>query len=297
MRTIFFYHFVLTREQRSGFFILMLILLATFAVKEYIPEAEPEIQRFSQEEIRAFEKSKPSETPNLTAAIHHSQFNPNELDVQGFEKLGFSKKQAQSLIKYRYSLGGNFKNIEEFGAAYVISEKKMKELKPFIQLKIIHKNKVNIPPTKHSKKEKIQLQAFDPNRYTARQWQKIGFSERQAATIIKYKNTVCSGQFTSLAQIKKCYVISDDKFSQIQPYIRLKTEKNKPQEKPKLASKFNPNDLTSEQWESLGFSEDEAGKILKYRDFIGGFSSKEEVKKCKVISIEQFNKIKDRLKF
>jgi hypothetical protein len=43
------------------------------------------------------------------------------------------------------------------------------------------------------------------------QWQKLGFSEKQASTILKYKDIV-GGKFISKEQLKKCYAISEDKF-------------------------------------------------------------------------------------
>jgi DNA uptake protein ComE-like DNA-binding protein len=52
---------------------------------------------------------------------------------------------------------------------------------------------------------------FDPNALHRTQWQALGFSEKQASTILKYKDIV-GGAFTSKEQLKKCYAISDEKF-------------------------------------------------------------------------------------
>ena len=49
--------------------------------------------------------------------------------------------------------------------------------------------------------EKIQLKNFDPNSLSADDWKALGFSERQTATILKYKNVI-GGNFTSKEQLK-----------------------------------------------------------------------------------------------
>ena len=58
--------------------------------------------------------------------IQHSKlfkFDPNVLDQNGWEKLGFSEKQASSIIKYRSNYGP-FKKPEDVQKIYVISDKK-----------------------------------------------------------------------------------------------------------------------------------------------------------------------------
>ena len=50
---------------------------------------------------------------------------------------------------------------------------------------------------------KTQLSAFNPNELNEEEWRSLGFSERQVATILKYKNVV-GGEFTSKEQLKKC---------------------------------------------------------------------------------------------
>lgn len=64
------------------------------------------------------------------------------------------------------------------------------------------------------------LSEFDPNDLDEHQWQKLGFSEKQTATILKYKKIV-GGKFLSKEQFKKCYAISEEKFSQLSSFILL----------------------------------------------------------------------------
>lgn len=69
-------------------------------------------------------------------------FDPNNLDTQGWMSLGFTEKQAKSLLKYKASLGA-FKSKEDVSNSYVVSEKKFEELKDFIQIsKVINESEI-----------------------------------------------------------------------------------------------------------------------------------------------------------
>lgn len=86
---------------------------------------------------------------------------------------------------------------------------KSKKVNNFPKLKFIS-------PTENS----VLLSEFNPNELDEKQWQKLGFSEKQVKTILKYKNIV-GGNFESKEQLRKCYAISEEKFAQIESYILL----------------------------------------------------------------------------
>ncbi len=62
-------------------------------------------------------------------------FDPNHLDAAGFVALGFSPKQADVIVRYRYSIGG-FKSKEDFAKCYVVSDKMMELLGPYIRITV-----------------------------------------------------------------------------------------------------------------------------------------------------------------
>lgn len=53
--------------------------------------------------------------------IETFRFNPNTVDAEDFVRLGFSPKQAQSLVSYR-NKGGRFRRKEDFADSYVVSD-------------------------------------------------------------------------------------------------------------------------------------------------------------------------------
>lgn len=82
------------------------------------------------------------------------------------------------------------------------------------------------------KESKVNYKKFDPNVYSQQDWESLGFTEKQAETILKYKNSL-GGTFNTLDEIKNCFVISDKKFAEMRPFIELKTPK------PTVESKAN----------------------------------------------------------
>ncbi|WP_313375173.1 helix-hairpin-helix domain-containing protein [Chishuiella sp.] len=266
--------------------------------EEKYQKLEPYLLLPSKKEV-----NKDVNTPSVT----YKNFNPNDLPQQGWEKLGFSAKQAEIIMKYKQILGGKFTSKEQLKKCFVVSDEKYLEMKPYILLpeKIKQDEKFAIKQTK----AKINYSSFDPNLYTEKDWQKIGFTSKQAETIIKYKK-ILGGKFTSKDQLRKCYVISDEKYIELEPYITFTTNNEQIEKKSEtkanensvskneIKNKFNPNDLTKEEWIKLGFSEKQANTILNFKKSLGGeFKDAQTLKKCYAISDDKFKEIVPYLYF
>ncbi|OBS12171.1 hypothetical protein ATE49_06860 [Elizabethkingia miricola] len=163
--------------------------------------------------------------------------------------------------------------------------KKYKTQQPSDTVEFISSDKFNPAFTK-----------FNPNDLSARQWENLGFTPKQAKTILNYKEKICNGTFTSKEQLSECFAISKDKFAELSPYILLpetavnKTpEYRKKNKKLTISGKFNPDSYILQDWVNLGFSERQSESILKYKKYLGGsFQSKEKFKECFIISEEQY---------
>ncbi len=235
-----------------------------------------------------------------------SDFNPNTLNHVQWQKLGFSEKQASTILKYKDILGGKFVSKEQLKKCYAISEEKFAAIAPFI---LLPENTVDNPgqPFKNFEKRSISVTGkFNPDLYSEQDWVKIGFSEKQAEAILKYKKYL-GGSFVSKEKFKECFIISSDHYSKLEPYLLLPV--NTPADfknsfrnssfKEKIRySYFDPNLLDNEGWRALGFSEKQAITIVNYRDRIlkGSFKSPEDLQKCFVISSEKFQELKPYIK-
>lgn len=215
---------------------------------------------------------------NLTIS---GKFNPNHFQKTDWERIGFSEKQAISILKYKNYLGGSFHSKEELKACFVIDYEKFNQLKDYLLLPEKTEKKQFYTEEKSIPKKRIQYHNFDPNTLSKIGWKNLGFSEKQVTSILKYKNNYLKGHFKNLEEIKKCYVISDEKFEELKPYIILKTD-NKISKKsiPKTKTDFSSTDLnkiTFQQLVEFGFSKKAAGSFIGFRKVLGGFVNKNQV--------------------
>lgn len=118
------------------------------------------------------------------------------------------------------------------------------------------------------------LFSFNPNHLPPAQWQKLGLSEHQIEVIENYEAK--GGRFYTKQDLKKIYVITTDDYQRLQPYITL-PDKNEYKTKTFTIVELNTADsakLTRVRGIGGGF----ATRIIRYRDRLGGFYRKEQLK-------------------
>lgn len=222
-----------------------------------------------------------------------SDFDPNSLDEKQWQKLGFSEKQAATILRYKKMIGG-FTSKDQFKKCYAVSPEKFTVLEPYLLLSDNNHDK-------DFRKQEISIsKTFNPDHFSAGNWQQIGFSERQAQAIIKYKNYL-GGSFISKEKFRECFIISDEVYGKLEPYLMLPAKapdhfKNSERNDAVQIRyrMFDPNTLNQDGWKALGFSEKQAATIVNYRDrnLNGNFRNLENIQKCFVISPEKFQELK-----
>lgn len=234
-----------------------------------------------------------------------SEFDPNDLDENQWQKLGFSEKQTATILKYKKIVGGKFLSKEQLKKCYAISEEKYSQLNSFILLPETNLDaKSGNSNFKNYEKKSLNItRKFNPDQLAQNDWENIGFSEKQAAAILKYKNYL-GGSFVSKEKFKECFIINEENYAKLEPYLNLpeKTPANFnayagksnsfKSETPQAS--FDPNTLDVQDWIALGFSEKQANVIVNYRDrnLKGSFKTLEDIKNCFVISAEKFEELK-----
>ena len=234
------------------------------------------------------------------------KFNPDDLSFEDWVRMGFSEAQAKSLLKYKGYLGGSFQSKEKFKESFVISDVVYKQLEPYLLL-----------PEKSIKKTKetnvFEIHPFDPNILDVNGWKSLGFTEKQALSILKYKNNYLKGSFRSLEDIEKNFILKD-KFENLRPYIRLNSETMLPAvQSPSIAisdiathnislesskdeekinfSQLDINQMTVKEFKSFGFSEKNALGIVGFRKALGGFVNKNQIFETYGIDREKAEKL------
>lgn len=103
---------------------------------------------------------------------------------------------------------------------------------------------------------------FDPNTVSVRELQQLGFSEKQAQAIERYRSK--GGRFRRKEDFAKSYVVGDSVYARLEPYIDI----------PRL----DINRADSLALLSLpGIGPYFAGRILDYRERLQGFSCPEQL--------------------
>lgn len=246
-----------------------------------------------------------SELRENSEGVSYEIFDPNDYKIEDWQKIGFTEKQAQTILKYKKLLGGQFSSLEEISKCYVIPPEKFSAMAPFIRIK------THISSQRHFSDYKRDFRhdglsinhPFDPDLYSVEDWVNIGFTEKQAVSILRYKHFL-GGHFGSAENISKCYVIGPKQFEQMRPFLRMtpktstyqKEETKYVEEKPKTKiDYFDPNALDEAGWQQLGFTEKQTQTILNYKNkyLKGQFTEVSQLAQCYAISSEKYEWMKD----
>jgi competence ComEA-like helix-hairpin-helix protein len=133
---------------------------------------------------------------------------------------------------------------------------------------------------------------FNPNEYSAQDWMNLGLSEKQVAVLLKFtKNGIRSNE-----DLKRIFVISDELYALIKDSTfypeRPKTEYAPKVIEEKKVQKLEINTASIEDLENLkGIGPFFAKQIIKYRDRLGGFASKEQILEVWKMTIDTYDKL------
>ena len=89
----------------------------------------------SREAISIREKASPRRVETF-------RFNPNTASLEDLMRLGFSEKQAQSILNYR-AKGGRYRRPSDFAKSFVVADSVFDRLEPFIDIPRIDINKAD----------------------------------------------------------------------------------------------------------------------------------------------------------
>ena len=129
---------------------------------------------------------------------------------------------------------------------------------------------------------------FDPNKLDSAGWVRLGFSPKHTAAILKYRNA--GAVFRKPEDIKKLFVVDEAKYAELKPYILIEVipEKAKPDQATQAFKRNTENEFeeivvelnaadTAQLKRLPGIGSSFAKRIVKYRELLGGYISKEQV--------------------
>jgi competence protein ComEA len=146
-----------------------------------------------------------------------------------------------------------------------------------------------------------KLFLFDPNSATFDTLTRLGFTDKQARTVISYRNK--GGKFRKSSDISRVYGIDEQTASKFIPFIKIRRDtfvtrqlKAGSTSVQKKRVPLNLNSADSAALENLpGLGPVLSSRIIKYRKLLGGFVSPEQLKEVYGLSEETFNLLTGRI--
>ena len=160
---------------------------------------------------------------------------------------------------------------------------------------------------KYASMSKGELFYFDPNTATGNDWIRLGIREKTANTIQKYVSK--GGKFYKAEDLKKIWGLSESDANRLIPYVSIKSieknfshfEEKQFSEKAiypskKFFEKIDINLADSNAFIALpGIGSRLAGRIISFREKLGGFYSIDQIGETYLLPDSTFQKIKPQL--
>ncbi len=271
------------RERRAVLLLLPLLGTLSFIIyRASQPRFEHSFTRYADHIMQ---------TPDSVAEPRDSlfRFDPNTVQFHDLCRLGIRFRKA----------GKVFAIPEDFAACYAVSEQKYLQLLPYIQISPQYALKpvsAHTPGRRHSSathapeqrpaKDSVVLFPFMPDTISAKGLCRLGFSPKQAQAIVNFREK-CGG-FASAEQFGESFVVSQDKLSELLPYMIF----NRTDSEPVKPIKVEINSADSTALRSVyGIGAKTVVEIMAYRQRLGGFHCAEQIAEVKGITERNFERI------
>lgn len=229
--------------------------------------------------------------------IEYFAFDPNTVSFEEMQKLGIDNKTARILLKFREK-GAKFYNKKDVLKIYGFEEELYDKLANYIQFP---EKKSYAKKDKFAKEEVVvEYFPFDPNVVSYDELLKLGLSSKTAAILIKFRGD--KTVFYKKEDVLKVYGFTEEVYEPLADYIVFPESKSfvkdtvsKDEENyAELVIEINSADAeTFQKLKGIGpyFSKE----IINYRNKLGGFYSKEQLKEVYGIKEELYIEIEPKL--
>ncbi len=227
------------------------------------------------------------------------KFDPNTVNYQEMKQLGFDGKTANILLKYRKK-GAKFYSKKDLLRIYGFEEDLYDKLENYI---IFPKNKKksfsdNKSVDKKYQKEEFTVKyfPFDPNTVSYKEMRKLGIDGKTANILLKYRGN--KTVFYEKEDLLKVYGFTEELYTDLENYIIFPQKKNRSEANKNNTNKtienleIELNAATADELKQLkGIGKYISKEIVDYRDKLGGFYSKNQLKEVYGITNKVFENI------
>lgn len=241
--------------------------------------------KLQEEEKTSNQNAYRSNTEQSQTKLPEAPFNPNNLQVEDWQEMGFSKKQAQVIVNFKTARGG-FKTKEDVQSVFVIDDEFYTKIKPFLDLPTRNEYLSSFTNSYEEKDSTVTAEkvVIELNSATLEELKKLrGIGDYRAKQIIELRNKL--GGYNDIIQIKGVYHFPEEVFQEIQSQLEVDI------------SAIVKMDLNQVSYEMLKnhplISSLQAKSIIELREQIGEYQSVDELIKTTHIDLRTYKELKD----
>ena len=219
-------------------------------------------------------------------------FDPNTVTYDELLLLGFDKRTAVGIIKYR-TAGKVFGITEEFALCYGVTDSMFARVRPYIKIGTKYATKPKPRTTDTIRKKTTPrfsprpFEKFHIDTVGVEYLRLIGFSTRQAEALIEYRKR--GGGIFSMNELRDCYAVSEEMADSLAHFVILSV-------RDPLAGLIEINSADSATLRKVrGIGAKTVVAVMEYRKLLGGFVSKEQISELKCVTPDNFLKISEQI--
>ena len=208
-------------------------------------------------------------------------FDPNNLSVEGWQKLGLSEKTSKTIEKYR-NKGGKFHTADDLKKIWGMPAGFYERVKDYVVIASLQNNHPQNDADKfvYTKSEKkvllVNINQADTTAFIALP----GIGSKLAARIVNFRDKL--GGFYSVEQVRETYGLPDSTFQKVKGSFQLSG----------TVRKLNVNTATKDELKVHPYIKwNLANAIVEYRNQHGAFKSLDDLKNISIIEEATFEKI------
>lgn len=154
----------------------------------------------------------------------------------------------------------------------------------------------------HENQTSIELTNFDPNLSSHEELMRLGLPKNVAKSIIKYRDA--GGKFYKKEDLKKIYTLKPEDYAHIEPYITIAAAQPIKRKDTIYPTKYAKPGILSIELNSAdsatltqlqGIGPSYAARIVKFRNKLGGFYSKQQLLEVYGFDAERLKKIENQI--
>lgn len=285
LKQLFRDYFTFSRTERKGFTVLGILLGISLILNEFSGRIDfPGPTEFSDimEVMEAWEPQR--EVVSGGRPLAYFTFNPNTVTSEILDSLNLPRQVKSNMLRYR-ERGGFFQSGADFRKLYGMNDSIFALIEPFIQIPASNRN----APERNIPGHEAELFFFDPNTATPEDLTRLGLNSFQRRNLLSFRER--GGAFRTSADVMKIYGMDDTLFERLEPWMDIQLTVEHPASR-ELPAMLDINQADSLKWLDLpGIGPVFSGRIIRYRQVLGGFNSVSQVSEVFGMTRERFEQI------